>query len=359
MVSRLRTASARVTLPAVGLLVAACPPNLNDTVSIVTSARVLAVHAEPAEADPTKTMPPIPVTFTALVAGPNGDVSNAHVEWAFCNAPKPLAQLGPVNPVCLEPAAGANFSPLGSGLQVTGTLPVVGCREFGPSVPQAMMGQPPGRPVDPDSTGGYYQPVQVVTTSPDGDSLTVFRSRLSCGLASATGDEQATYGQRYHINVNPQVAALSVSGGAPLAEHSGGAMNAVKAGQKLNLTVSWAQCPLTDVCGDNVCGPDESAMSCPADCTNPKGCTGAERYLNLDLTSETLVDQREGISVAWFATAGSFDSDATGRASTDTANTSDNGWQPPAAQQAPVVMWVVLHDDRGGVGWGEYAFSIE
>jgi len=347
------------TVLAIGLFIAGCPPNLNDTVSVIATARVLAVHAEPAEAQPL-TMPPTQVTFTALVAGPAGDVSSAEVEWAFCNAPKPLAQLGPVNPVCLHTATGDNFTPLGTGLQVTGTVPDTACREFGPSVPQAMMGQPPGRPVDPDSTGGYYQPVQVFAATPEGDFLSVFRSRLSCGLANATGDQEAAYGQRYHINVNPQVAALAVVGGAPLMPHSGGATNPVSAGQKLNLEVSWATCPLADTCGDGVCGPDETISGCPADCTHPKGCTGAERYVNLDLTSKTLVDQREGIAVAWFATGGSFDSDTTGRATTDTDTTNDDGWKAPSTQpqQNPVILWIVLHDDRGGVGWAEYAFDV-
>jgi hypothetical protein len=93
------------------------------------------------------------------------------------------------------------------------------------------------------------------------------------------------------------------------------------------------------------------------DCTHPLGCTGAERYVVFDTQSGGLVDQREGIAVSWFATGGAFDSDATGRAGTDFQVTSDNGWQTPAAS-GPVTVWVVLRDDRGGVGWQTYPLDV-
>jgi hypothetical protein len=70
-----------------------------------------------------------------------------------------------------------------------------------------------------------------------------------------------------------------------------GAKNRVSVGSTLSLVVAWPTCPLVDQCGDGVCGADESAKSCPADCTNPKGCAGAERYVNLDVASQTVVDQ--------------------------------------------------------------------
>ncbi len=142
--------------------------------------------------------------------------------------------------------------------------------------------------------------------------------------------------------------------------HTSGAPNTVHPGQKLNLEVSWAVCPLKDTCGDGVCGPDETVTECPADCTNPMGCTGAERYMNLDLVSDQIVDQRERITVSWFATGGAFDSDTTGRDSTDTATSSGDGWQAPSqpTHRNPIILWVVLHDDRGGVGWQEYALDV-
>jgi hypothetical protein len=227
----------------------------------------------------------------------------------------------------------------------------------------AMEGGLPGRPVDPDPTGGYYQPVQVVASSADGESVAVFRTRLACGLAGGSGDQQAQFGHGYHVNTNPEVAALKIvgTGATTLVQHTGTATNTVKAGQAVTLEVSWATCPLKDVCGDGVCGPEETTMGCAGDCMPLKGCAGAERYLNLDLVQNQIVDQRERISVSWFATAGSFASDTTGRDSNDTATTSDDVWTAPAQlpEQNPVILWVVLLDDRGGAGWAEYAFEVQ
>jgi hypothetical protein len=196
-------------------------------------------------------------------------------------------------------------------------------------------------------------------------------------LAQASPDQVAAFAQRYHPNTNPVVASLGVKGSSqPWVPSAAGSMpNAVPAGQYLDLEVAWAACPLVDVAKDGTCGPDETGDTCqscgpsvivsPADCcpgptmdcTHPLGCTGAERYVVFNTASANLVDAREGISVSWFATGGTFDSDATGRAGTDTQVTSDNGWQAPA-QAGPAILWVVLHDDRGGVGWQTYALDV-
>jgi hypothetical protein len=77
----------------------------------------------------------------------------------------------------------------------------------------------------------------------------------------------------------------------------------------------------------------------------------------LDQASGVLTDQREGISVLWFATGGSFDNDRTGRTASDTSVVSDNGWRAPS-HAGVVTMWVVLLDDRGGTTWGEYVLDI-
>jgi hypothetical protein len=69
------------------------------------------------------------------------------------------------------------------------------------------------------------------------------------------------------------------------------------------------------------------------------------------------VDRREAIAVAWYATSGAFDVDRSGRAGDDTVTTSDNGWQAPSAGGS-AIMWVVLRDERGGVGWEQYAIDI-
>jgi hypothetical protein len=351
------TASVRIAGLSVLLLVG-CKPNLDQTVSIIESPIVLAVRSDPPEGAPAS-----PVQFTALYVDDTGPVVQAPLDWAFCSARDPLANLGPVNPKCLE-KAGTWLAPLGVGVQVHGKLPDDGCRQFGPDVPEPLPGQPPGRPVDPDSTGGYYQPVRYLAPGNTGVYVGIAETRLSCNLAGAFGGEAVAFAKRYHGNANPNAASLELSldddasAGVVLPSAAdGGVTNTVPVGAHVSLRVGWTACPLQDACGDHVCGPDETVQSCLSDCGNPTGCTGAERFAAFDLGSQSVVDRREAMAIAWFATAGTFDHDRTGREATDATNTSDNGWRAPA-QPSLVHLWVVLRDDRGGVGWGEYRLDV-
>ena len=364
----------------------ACRPNLDETVALITGPTVLAVQLDPPEVDPSAS-PPTTVTLKTLFVGPAGDIDNAPIEWAFCNAREPLAELGPVNNACLQ-ASGSQFVPIGTGIDVTDDagVPVIACNQFGPDVPMPMMGQPPGRPVDPDSTGGYYQPERFIAPGNGADSIGIAEERIACGLSTATPDQVIQFGAEYHFNANPVVQSLSVvsstgSAGPALVTDAMGQTNPVSAGQHITFEVAWPTCPLVDTCGDGVCGPDETpsanqtagalmgnsgsncptplATTCAADCApTAKGCGGAERYLNLDLTSQCLVDARESIGVAWYATGGAFDDDRTGRTDTDTTTTSDNGWLAPS-QAGVVELWVVLRDARGGAGWAEYKLDVQ
>jgi hypothetical protein len=336
------------------LVVFACKPNLDETVSLITETRVLGVQATPAEGAPSAN-----VTFTALVVDENGPIASPPITWDFCNARNPLANLGPVSPECLQPDD-ANLVSLGVGPQAAGTIPAIACRQFGPEVPEVMGNETPGRPVDPDATGGYYQPVSLFIPTSSGMTSALYATRISCGLAEGSSDVANDYLARYHLNANPAVASLVMvnAGGAPLAMDPGGAGNATAVGQSVALEMAWATCPLSDTCGDGICGADESLASCPADCTTPQGCSGAERYVSFDLTSQGLVDTREGMHVSWFATGGSFGLDRTGTNGSDTTTTSDNTWQAPGSP-GTVHLWVVLHDDRGGIGWGAYTLQVQ
>jgi hypothetical protein len=417
-----------------GVVAVACAPNLDDTVSVLgATPTVLAVNANPAEA-PAQS----PVTYTALVADSVGQVSGDSLQWDYCNARNPLRNLGPVNTSCVEPGGGP-FVFIGNGAHVGGAaaeVPSLACANFGPNPPPVQDGSVDGsvgRPVDPDTTGGYYQPVSVFL--PGGaPEVTLYPMRVSCGFSGATQTASAVLKAQYHLNVNPEVLSLTVvqddaSGMALMPDTTPGTAISVSAGQALTFRVAWPACPLVDVCGDGVCGaneavtelgdagvgtincpgdcspppscasftldagPEEDAgtlncvpplyaagqgvscpndceglvggcpagceipAGCPADCKNPRGCAGAERYVNLDLTTENAVYQREGIHVSWYATAGTFDNDRTGRDGTDDATTSDNGWTAPEAP-GPVHLWVVLRDDRYGVGWAGYAIDV-
>jgi hypothetical protein len=141
----------------------ACQPNLDDTVSIVTAPTVLAVQSIPAEAPPMGK-----VTYTALVAqGAGPDAGATRLVWDYCNARNPLSNLGPVSTVCVRPGNTA-LATIGAGLHASGSVPDVACSNFGPNAPPATDGGVAGQPVNPDSTGGYYQPVSVFESSDAG-----------------------------------------------------------------------------------------------------------------------------------------------------------------------------------------------
>jgi hypothetical protein len=340
-------------LATVGVVVFAtgCPPNLDDTTSIVTTPTVLAVQSIPAEASPSTS-----VKYTALVVDASGDLRSEPVHWDYCDERNPLSNLGPVAVQCVEPGNSA-LQPIGVGLTASANLPTLACTNFGPNPPAATAGQPAGRPVDPDTTGGYYQPVSVFLPGASGTQIVLYDMRLSCGFAGANEQSQGVLQARYHLNDNPAVASLT-AGASTLSPDTTGKTNTVAAGQSLTLEVAWPTCPQVDVCGDGICGADESLVSCPADCKVPHGCAGAERYVNFDLGSQAVIDARESIQVSWYATTGAFDNDSTGRGSDDTAVTSDNNWQSPS-QAGTAHLWVVLHDARGGIGWAGYTLQVQ
>jgi hypothetical protein len=310
-----------------------CKPDLDDRTSVVREPRVLAVRAEPAEAAPLAA-----VTLRALVVDVTGEPTGSGLSWAYCDARKPLAELGPVSAECLA-RQGDFLEPLGSGGPadaITGTIPAKACRQFGPEVPEAEAGQPAGRPVDPDATGGYYQPVQVVvsaqtaTPSARGDLVALGRARLTCGIVGPTPDQLTDLARRSHPNTNPELDADVV---LP-ADAGGGAPIPARAGERIPLRASWA-----------ACAPDATT------------CTGAESYASFDPATQAVRARREGLRLSWFTTAGLLDEDHTGRDEADEATWSDNAWTAPAGAGI-AHLWVVLRDDRGGVGWRAYTFDV-
>jgi hypothetical protein len=149
-------------------------------------------------------------------------------------------------------------------------MPGSACRDFGPDVPQAKPGEPFGRPVDPDPTGGYYQPLTLFV----GDEVAVAQARIACGVAGAPSEDVVTFRQRYHFNANPEIGEVHVDGKVAATDPV-----AVGRGARIAISVSWPACPAADTCGDAICGPDETREACPNDCARPGGCGGAERYL--------------------------------------------------------------------------------
>jgi hypothetical protein len=286
------------------LLVAAsahCVPTLSGSDSLITGTRVLAIKAEPAEA-----APGAKVTFTPLVVAPGGTVSGAPIAWDFCTAPKPIVEDNVVANACL--GAGA-LVPAGAGPSTAANTPAKGCSIFGPDV-----GSTGFRPRDPDSTGGFYQPLRAeLSGAPDAFLLT----RIKCDLPNASADAAAAFAKAYKLNQNPKLLPLTATtNGAAVA------LGSIPAGAHVTLQASW-----------------------PA--------SSAETFAYFDPSSQTVATQREAMQVAWYSTDGSFDTESTGRASGDEATTSDDGWQAPDDAKTTHV-WIVLRDSRGGVDFGSY-----
>ena len=325
-------------------VIPACKPDLEGRESQIAGPRVLAVRSEPAEAPPGAA-----VTYSALVVDANGEVTSPALDWAYCALPRPVAENDDVSVLCFRQQADW-IVPFGaSGTPVDTRLPSNACRQFGPDVPDGKPGEPAGRPADPDTTGGYYQPVRLLLPEGDAWVLSLGQTRITCGLPGATLEALLDYQARHRTNANPALSAVQlVADDGSTQDLEGASPPAVAAGSRVTLRASWPTCPAVDACGDGICGMSETAKACPADCKTPHGCAGAETYVVYDLATRTNLTQREGMRVAWYAAAGTFDLDRSGRDRDDPGTSADDVWTAPTAPGV-VPLWLVLRDDRGGV----------
>jgi len=355
-------------LAVTGAVTFGCKPNIEGRPSLVDRSRVLAVQSTPAEQAPGDKAG---VDYRALyaVADPDGDPSS--IQWAFCTTRKEIAVIGPAALECLVPS-GKALAPIGQGPEVHAVIDKNDCSVFGPSPPTPKEGQPASRPADPDTTGGYYQPVRLLVPTPEEPDYVVGVTRLACGLGGVTQDQSIEYNDRYRPNENPAVAELVLThaNGKKETFTVGGDVPTVTVAphERVTLRATWASCPKTSTCGDGICGAGEyptdrkvngqDVAGCPDDCTTPKGCTGSEPYVEFDPVQRKIVAHREAMRVAWFGTDGSFDHDGTGRTEQEAGNAfSENDWVAPGGKST-VHMWFVLRDDRGGVGWTELSVDV-
>ncbi|HKP63748.1 MAG TPA: hypothetical protein VJV78_43740 [Polyangiales bacterium] len=341
------------------LLMAACKPELEGRSSLVEDMRVLAVRSTPPAAKPGDE-----VSFDTLYVDPDGPLDPDPLDWALCTARKGLAEPGTISGKCLEREADSLES-LGTGATVMATIPMDACQVFGPTPMTPEAGEPAARPVDPDTTGGYYQPVRLLVPDDEqGDQYSVGTTRLTCGLGGATQDQAAEFTRRFKPNENPELESVVLRPGddeQSLPELGSDDVLEVAAGETVALGASWVDCPLESECGDGICGEGEDATpdNCPEDCREPHGCRGSEPYVFFDPSTRKLVDRREAMRVSWFANTGTFDHDRTSitEDEADEHSTVNNWTAPP--ESGDVRVWVVLRDDRGGVGWGSYQLRVQ
>lgn len=331
----------------------ACTPELAHDLSRIDEPRVLAVASLPAEA-----APGAQVELQALYVDGDGTLADASLAWSWCTARRPLAELGPIDRECLEAGSDALIS-IGSGLAVQSTLPLDGCRLFGPEPPPAEEGQPSGRPVDPDSTGGYDQPI--VLRAPEATPRsTLFGLRLTCGPGNATQRQAAELRRRYQANVAPAIAEVraGVAGEEPRAVEADAPL-VVAPGSSVTWRARFDACPTAPACGDGRCTLDEDAEVCADDCaTVTPGCSGAETYLWFDPIELRLRTRREALAVAWYGTDGRFRDAQTGVGEHEEAEDIDVEWTAPD-EPGEVTVWLVARDDRGGAAWAERHVRVE
>lgn len=288
-----------------------CVPSVEEDPSLVIDGQILAVQFSPAEAKPKAKS-----TATALVVG-STETEPADVEFNLCLARKALSELGPVAPGCVaEAPSDDDVKHLGTGLRVELTVPEAACRLFGPQRPPSEGGQPPGRPADPDATGGYYQPVVARL-----DDVVLGGLRLDCGLSGGSQEQVAEYNRNRQDNANPEPTSsrLKVGSGA------------------------WK-----DV-------PSDSAVSVPRDTTITfrSQWSEPEKYQLLAPDTLALEERREEYLASFYSTVGRF---VEHRVIPNSRHVAEAEWQSPS-NRGVVDFWVVVRDGRGGVGW--HAFSLE
>jgi hypothetical protein len=331
-----------------------CVPTFDDNLPLIEKPTLLAIQAEPAEAAPGKA-----VQLSALIGTPELNGTLPALRWGLCIARKPLTELGPVNTVCIQaPGGEKDIIDLGAGATVTATLPMDACRLFGPSLPEPMNGEPAGRPVDPDPTGGFYQPISATLTA---ENVTSMGSvRIFCPPSGLDQQQAASFNGSYRNNQSPSIDQLSAKtdSGETLPISDEPASLSVAPNQVLRLQAAWHTCPHSSVCGDGVCGAGEDRTSCAEDCTTPKGCTGAEDYAWFNPDSRVVETRHESVRVSWFSTAGHFENAVTGRDEAEfDQTTTEDVWTAPSTA-GDIRVWAVIRDSRGGQSSRSFLLSV-
>jgi hypothetical protein len=307
-----------------GLVCTACVPDLDVKASRVDATRVVAVRATPAEVTPGSS-----VTWDAVVVTPLPTPS-FQIDWAMCTVPRNPADSITVAGACFAPvdlaAMGALVTTLpgATGARAQGAVPSDACRKIGPEV--MMSGDMPVRPPDADITGGYQLPLRLQLQDANGGTDTSFdRQRVRCNLAAAPITAAREFAMRYANNVNPVIESISVAG-TPPSPADGSARFSVASGARLPLTVNW-----------------------PA--------AARETYVLFDPVAREVREKPETLEIAWYTNGGEFERDRTTPDEQD-ASFSSNELILDRGLTGTITVWIVLRDDRGGVGVATLAFDL-
>jgi len=245
--------------------------------------------------EPPEARPGEAVRYTVFVASPGGLAETARARWAYCATPKSLLENGVASAACLREGVVPIASP------DEAPIPAEACARFGPEVTSAEL-----RPRDPDASGGFFQPVRVDV----GGQIAFGLQRIRCSYAAINADVASAFGRDYVPNRNPELLPVTVGDTPP--------------GGRVVIRAAWKE---------------------------------TESYLLYDSATRALVTRRETMRVSWYATAGAFASDRTGRAADERDTWTENTWTAPDVPGTSHV-FVVLRDDRGGVAFTSVAVTV-
>lgn len=285
---------------------AACVPDVGLPPSRLLAPRVVAVTADPPEVAPGES-----VRLRLWVAKPDGPATDAELAdagWHFCTAPTPPTEDNAVSARCLSDP-NALLPIAGRGAEVVAEVPAEACAWFGPQAPPVGIDDPPARPRDADATGGYYQPLRIVTAAVA--RPTVAAVRIDCGLATAPPEIAPDFRRRYRRNRPPPAPQIILGDAAqPLPAEP------PLAGQSLRLSVRVPT-------------------------------SAAEDYLRFDPASQTLALTPETLRVSWFTAAGALAHSVTPLDDLGAGESAADNLLDLPAQPGPLFLWAVLRDSRG------------
>ena len=82
----------------------------------------------------------------------------------------------------------------------------------------------------------------------------------------------------------------------------------------------------------------------------------AETYALFDVQNQTIVTRRESLRVSWYATAGSYVQDRSGRTEDEPETFTENTWTAPDDARVSFLSFV-LRDARGGMAFTTVAVT--
>jgi hypothetical protein len=138
---------------------------------------------------------------------------------------------------------------------------------------------------------------------------------VRCNLASAPAAAAREYETRYQPNQNPSIIALEFAGMSTAVD--GSAHFGVRRGTWLTIRVQW---PLE----------------------------AKETYVLFDPIARAVRERSENLEIGWFTNGGEFERDRTTADGEFPVSTNEMFLDDDITQ--PATVWVVLRDDRGGVG---------